>query len=200
MSDTLDRLKALNDRLEEKLVVTDDSKSSKKNTSTTVVVEEEEIVDSGIDDSIECATIANKIIIEMNIDEKLESTRASNIHRVAQLYKKLSIDEKAPDFSNIFIYKAMNISGIGLKENDFGEIREGKYTQIIAITYEPDKNGKKKAKNISLSYFGKAEKLEEPLKSEIMEFVLRWRYEKAFQNLEHYKDLLAKIKPADSLF
>jgi len=33
-----------------------------------------------------------------------------------------------------------------------------------------------------------------------MEFVLRWRYEKAFQNLEHYKYLLDKIKPQDQLF
>ena len=201
MSDTLDRLKALNSKLEEKLTATDEPNtkvSRPKPTDTTV--EEEEIIDSGIDDSIECAKIAQSIIDQMDIDEKQDETRAANIHRVAQLYKKLQIDEKAPDFDQIFIYKAMNISGIGLKEDDFGEIREGKYTQIIAITYEPDKNGKKKAKNISLSYFGKAEKLDDTLKSDIMEFVLRWRYEKAFQNLGHYKDLLAKIKPADTLF
>jgi len=47
---------------------------------------------------------------------------------------------------------------------------------------------------------GKAEKLEDSLKNDIIEFVLRWRYEKAFQNLEHYKDLLGRIKPTDQLF
>ena len=65
--------------------------------------------------------------------------------------------------------------------------------QIIAITYEPDKNGKKKAKNISLGYFGKAETLDKDFKNEIIEFVLRWRYEKAFQNLKHYRVLLARL-------
>ena len=95
----------------------------------------------------------------------------------------------------------MNLSGIGLKEDDFGQVREGKYIQIIAITYEPDKNGKKKAKNISLGYFGKAETLDPALKNEIIEFVLRWRYEKAFQNVEHYKDLIAKVDtPSNTLF
>jgi hypothetical protein len=106
----------------------------------------------------------------------------------------LKIFEKSPDIDKIFVYKAMNLSGIGLKENDFGEVREGKYIQIIAITYEPDKNGKKKAKNISLGYFGKAETLEVTLKNEIIEFVLRWRYEKAFQNLEDYKDLIERVE------
>jgi hypothetical protein len=88
----------------------------------------------------------------------------------------------------------MNLSGIGLKEEDFAETREGKYIQIIAITYEPDKNGKKKAKNISLGYFGKAETLDVELKNKIIEFVLRWRYEKAFQNVEHYKNLIARLE------
>ena len=92
----------------------------------------------------------------------------------------------------------MNLSGIRLKEDDFGVVREGKYIQIIAITYEPDKNGKKKAKNISLGYFGKAETLDGTLKSEIIEFVLRWRYEKAFQNVEHYKHLIDRIEVPDT--
>jgi hypothetical protein len=127
--------------------------------------------------------------------------RQENIVRVKELYEKLKIFEKSPDFDNIFIYKAMNLSGIGLKEEDFGEVREGKYIQIIAITYEPDKNGKKKAKNISLGYFGKAETLDNTLKNEIIEFVLRWRYEKAFQNVEHYKDLIARVEiTSDTLF
>ena len=79
-------------------------------------------------------------------------------------------------------------------------MRAGKYIQIIAITYEPDKNGKKKAKNISLGYFGKAEALAPERKNNIIEFVLRWRYEKAFQNVEHYKDLIARVNAPDTLF
>jgi hypothetical protein len=205
MSNTLDRLKALSDKLEVKLASkTDDAvsveekpskvvaKAPKKEPETTPAIETDTVGDHTV--------LAKSIIARMSIDTKAEEVRAQNIYRVAKLYLKLNIQEKAPDFDHIFIYKAMNISGIGLKEDDFGEIREGKYCQIIAITYEPDKNGKKKAKNISLSYFGKAEKLEEELKNDIMEFVLRWRYEKAFQNLEHYKYLLDKIKPSDKLF
>ena len=64
-----------------------------------------------------------------------------------------------------------------MNEEDFGEVREGKYIQVIAITYEPDKNGKKKAKNISLGYFGKAETLGNTLKNEIIEFVARQIYQ-----------------------
>ena len=117
------------------------------------------------------------------------------------LYEKLKIFEKSPDFDTVFAYKAMNLSGIGLKEEDFGAVREGKYIQIIAITYEPDKNGKKKAKNISLGYFGKSETLNVDLKNEIIEFVLRWRYEKAFQNVAHYKNLIARVDvPTTTLF
>jgi len=90
----------------------------------------------------------------------------------------------------------MNLSGIGLKEETFGEIYKGKYIQVIAITYELNSEGKKRAKNISLGYFGKAESIVQVLKNEIIEFVLRWRYEKAFQNVEHYKGLLSKLPNA----
>ncbi len=119
--------------------------------------------------------------------------RENNINRVRILYEELGIFEKTPDFSIIFSYKAMNLSGIGLKESDFGVLREKKYIQIIAITYEPDANGKKKAKNISQGYFGKAEAIDPDLKNKIIEFVLRWRYEKAFQNVAHYKGLISKL-------
>ena len=205
MSNTLDRLKALSDKLEVKLankinepeIPEEQSSQDKKNSITRETIAAPEVLGSMEGDHV---VLAERIISLMKIDAATEEVRAQNIYKVAQLYLKLTINEKAPDFDHIFIYKAMNISGIGLKEDDFGEIREGKYCQIIAITYEPDKNGKKKAKNISLSYFGKAEKLEERLKNDIMEFVLRWRYEKAFQNLEHYKYLLNKIKPSDKLF
>jgi hypothetical protein len=136
---------------------------------------------------------ANKNIDDLSPNENLTDIRKENISIVNNLYMKLDIYTKSPDFGEIFLYKAMNLSGIGLKEEDFGEVREGKYIQIIAITYEPDKNGKKKAKNISLGYFGKAQTLDPELKNDIIEFVLRWRYEKAFQTLGHYKDLIARL-------
>jgi len=187
MSSSLDKLRALTSRLEEKL-------EQKETVSETVPKEEK---------------VSPKVVIEKPVKTisttktkaSSDDIRGDNIVRVKVLYEKLKIFEKSPDFNNIFVYKAMNLSGIGLKEDDFGEVREGKYIQIIAITYEPDKNGKKKAKNISLGYFGKAETLDVTLKNEIIEFVLRWRYEKAFQNLEHYKDLIERVEiPSETLF
>jgi len=133
-------------------------------------------------------------------EENAEKIRMENIERVKTLYDDLKIFEKSPDFDTVFMYKAMNLSGIGLKEEDFGVIRAGKYIQVIAITYEPDASGKKKAKNISLGYFGKGETIDPDLKNRIIEFVLRWRYEKAFQNVAHYKDLLSKLERPKTLF
>jgi len=179
MSSSLDKLKALTSRLEDKLDQKD--KLSVKADNVLKEVSKKKSVTTKKKGSPTKVQSADKI-------------REENIERVKKLYSKLNISEKSPDFNNIFIYKAMNLSGIGLKEEDFAEVREGKYIQIIAITYEPDKNGKKKAKNISLGYFGKAETLDEVLKNEIIEFVLRWRYEKAFQNVEHYKDLIARVE------
>ena len=177
MSSSLDKLRVLTSRLEEKL----EEKSGKS--------KDKDVVKKKI-----------KTITSDKPKAISKDVRSENIKRVKILYEKLKIFEKSPDFNNIFIYKAMNLSGIGLKENDFAKVREGKYIQVIAITYEPDKNGKKKAKNISLGYFGKAETLEVNLKNEIIEFVLRWRYEKAFQNVEHYKDLIKKVEtPLDKI-
>ena len=206
MSSSLDRLKALTGRLEEKLEA---KQKQVKTTETATIVEtvetpvEKKPVERPAEETNTTAKEPSqpapsnaKPSTPKSPAKKTESytgVREENIVRVETLYKKLKIFEKSPDFGNIFMYKAMNLSGIGLKEDDFGEVREGKYIQIIAITYEPDKNGKKKAKNISLGYFGKAETLENTLKNEIIEFVLRWRYEKAFQNVAHYKDLIARV-------
>lgn len=185
MSSSLDKLKALTSRLEDKLEQKEKVLPVQPPEPKQVKISEKKAVSKPI----------------KKVDDNCDNVRDENAVRVKQLYEKLKIFEKSPDFENIFIYKAMNLSGIGLKEEDFGEVREGKYIQIIAITYEPDKNGKKKAKNISLGYFGKAETLENELKNEIIEFVLRWRYEKAFQNVEHYKDLIARIEtPSVTLF
>jgi len=194
MSSSLDKLRALTSRLEEKL--------EEKETISETIPKEKKV--SPKEEKVSPKEVIEKPLKTISVTKRNDSSedvRANNIVRVKVLYEKLKIFEKSPNFDNIFVYKAMNLSGIGLKEDDFGEVREGKYIQIIAITYEPDKNGKKKAKNISLGYFGKAETLEATLKNEIIEFVLRWRYEKAFQNLEHYKDLIERVEtPLDTLF
>jgi len=185
MSSSLDKLKALTSRLEDKLEQKRKLPAKESNTPNTI--EKKEKITS------------TKIAKKKNLSSK--NIRENNIDRVKVLYDTLKIFEKSPEFENVFMYKAMNLSGIGLKEEDFGEVREGKYIQIIAITYEPDKHGKKKAKNISLGYFGKAETLNVTLKNQIIEFVLRWRYEKAFQNVEHYKDLIERVEiPSSTLF
>ena len=204
MASSLDKLKALKNKLEKKLEEKD-KKVEKVSTVTSNVktVKTKEPAKKEVDavkksvKSVKKASPLSKKVSSKSSD----FVREENIERVKTLYEKLKIYEKSPDFKNIFIYKAMNLSGIGLKEEDFGKVREGKYIQVIAITYEPDKNGKKKAKNISLGYFGKAETLENILKNEIIEFVLRWRYEKTFQNVEHYKDLIERVeRPSKTLF
>jgi len=207
MSDAFERLKALSKRLDEKLKAKQkgissaniDSKSSKesikveKSSKNLYGVSEEDY------ESDEEKLLHKSILSHLKIENSSEPIRSSNLLRLITLYIELNMEKKVGDITNLFIYKAMNISGIGLKEEDFGEIREGKYVQVIAITYEPDKSGKKKAKNISLGYFGKAEALDLERKNEIIEFVLRWRYEKAFQNLVHYRQLLKRVGPKRNL-
>jgi len=191
MSVSVERLKSINAKLKKKV-------EEKKNSSTT---SSDDLFTIDTQNLVEVKSITAKLIEKIpselvdviEINEKSDKTRLENIVRLLELFKILDIEKKIDDISKLFVYKAMNISGIGLKDEDFGEIRVGKYVQIIAITYEPDKNGKKRAKNISLGYFGKAETLSLEFKNEIIEFVLRWRYEKAFQNLKHYRVLLAKI-------
>jgi len=218
MNNTLDRLKALNSKLEKKLSEKkkSGSETAKKQPVTVKTGSPKKEapvkrVEKGVDRSSEpipvteerggdYALLHQRLLTHLKIDAASEPVRSENLARLTELYLKLNIEKKVPNVEDIFVYKAMNISGIGLKDEDFGEIREGKYVQVIAITYEPDKNGKKKAKNISLGYFGKAETLEIGRKNEVIEFVLRWRYEKAFQNLEHYRLLLEKVRPKETLF
>ena len=192
MGVSVERLRSINEKLRKKIEEKSSSDSSELFTIDVATITGDENLVSG-----SAKDLINKIPSELQkaieVDEKSDKVRLENLVRMLELYEKLEIAKKAPNLDEIFVYKAMNISGIGLKEEDFGEIREGKYVQIIAITYEPDKNGKKKAKNISLGYFGKAETLAKEFKNEIIEFVLRWRYEKAFQNLKHYRVLLARL-------
>lgn len=223
MSSNLDKLKALSSLLEKKiekkqmsLFEHQEEEETKSEVQKVPEPSTPEVAPTDTEDTVEKIEVEKKEQKKPDTEKDETDTkdeiqrpsttvnhiRQENIARVEELYETLRIFEKSPDFNNIFLYKAMNLSGIGLKEEDFGEVREGKYIQIIAITYEPDKNGKKKAKNISLGYFGKAETLKPVLKNKIIEFVLRWRYEKAFQNVEHYKDLLSKVEqePKDRLF
>lgn len=198
MASGLDKLKALTSKLDNKLA---EKKASVQSSLPGTVEEKESIAEKPeVTSEKPMSEVKRPDVAIVAKSESAERVREENIKRIKLLYQELKIFEKSPDFDMIFMYKAMNLSGIGLKDEDFGVVRPGKYIQVIAITYEPDANGKKKAKNISLGYFGKGETLEPSLKNKIIEFVLRWRYEKAFQNVEHYKDLIAKLDRPDTLF
>jgi len=129
-----------------------------------------------------------------NLTAKISSyevARKENMAALETLYRELGIDEKVPDFCDLFDFKAMNLSGISLSDASLGVPHEGKYVQIIAITY--DKDAKVRNKNSSLGYFGRAEKLEPAHKNAIIAFVLRWRFEKSFRTLEHYHTMLQRF-------
>ena len=121
-----------------------------------------------------------------------ELERKSNLKNLEELYRKLRIDIKVEHFETLFDFKAINLSGLSLADEDLGAIKEGKYAQIIAIIY--DKEAKVKNKNISLAYYGRAEKLALEQKNEIISFVLGWRFEKSFRTLEHYHNLMSHLK------
>lgn len=198
MASSLDKLKALTSKLDHKLAEKNASAPASlfgTNKETQASEEKPKISPEKITNDTAKPTVET-----VAKSQSAETIREENIKRIKVLYEELKIFEKSPDFDMIFMYKAMNLSGIGLKDEDFAVVRPGKYIQVIAITYEPDANGKKKAKNISLGYFGKGETLEPGLKSMIIEFVLRWRYEKAFQNVAHYRDLIAKLDRPETLF
>lgn len=125
-----------------------------------------------------------------------ELERKSNLKAVEELYTQLGIDSKIERFEDLFDYKAINLSGLSLSDEDLGAVKEGKYAQIIAIIY--DKNAKVKNKNVSLGYYGRAEKLSPEQKREIITFVLGWRFEKSFRTLEHYHNLMASLKSSVS--
>jgi hypothetical protein len=125
-----------------------------------------------------------------------ELERKSNLKTLEDLYAKLGIDSKVERFEDLFEYKAINLSGLSLSDEDLGAIKEGKYAQIIAIIY--DKNAKVKNKNVSLGYYGRAEKLSSEQKKEIITFILGWRFEKSFRTLEHYHNLMASLKSSVS--
>jgi len=192
MSNSLDKLKALTDRLEEKIVTQkslfDEPESrepKEKDVQTAQVVENNASIEVKQEKSVSKSDASESF--------NLADDRAFNMKRFKELYAILGIESKCENFIDIFSYKAMNLSGIGIRDEDFGEVRSGKYIQIIVISYESEGDQKKKAKNISLGYFGKGETLSPEKKNHIIEFVLRWRYEKVYQNLSHYKNLISKV-------
>jgi len=130
-----------------------------------------------------------------NLTQKISSyelARKENLKELELLFKELEIDAKVDAFEKLFDFKAINLSGASLQEDSLGEIKEGKYLQILAIGY--DKTATIKSKNISLGYYGRAEKVDVELKNKIVEFILRYRFEKSFMTLEHYHGMLGSLK------
>lgn len=117
-----------------------------------------------------------------------ERARKDNLEMLQNLYREIKIDKKVGEFARLFDFKAINLSGASLLAENLGEIKKGKYLQILAIGY--DKDAVIKSKNLSLGYFGKADKVDENLKNKVVEFILRFRFEKSFMTLEHYHEML----------
>ncbi|MEK6659075.1 MAG: hypothetical protein AABY36_05280 [Campylobacterota bacterium] len=130
-----------------------------------------------------------------NLTNKISSyerARKDNLAILQNLYNELGINQKVEEFGELFNFKAVNLSGASLLNDSLGEIKKGKYLQILAIGY--DKDAVVKSKNISLGYFGKAENVDEELKNKIVEFIIRFRFEKSFMTLEHYHGMLESFK------
>ena len=111
---------------------------------------------------------------------------------VADIWENLNqVLFEVDNFEDIFMFKAINLSGVSLQKENLGTLKEGKYLQILAISY--DKEAVQKSKNISLAYFGRAENVDVELKNSVVEFVIRYRFEKSFITLEHYNDMLGEF-------
>jgi len=117
-----------------------------------------------------------------------ETARKDNLKILKNLYTQTGINKKVENFSDLFNFKAINLSGASLLNENLGEIKKGKYLQVLAISY--DKNAVQKSKNISLAYFGKVENVDTELKDKVVEFIIRYRFEKSFMTLENYYDMI----------
>ncbi len=130
-----------------------------------------------------------------NLTNKISSyemARKENLKVLRNLFSEIGIDKKVEVFEDIFSFKAINLSGASLLAENLGEIKEGKYLQILAISY--DKDAAVKSKNISLAYFGRVENVDTLLKDKVVEFIIRYRFEKSFMTLEHYYGMLEDFK------
>lgn len=130
-----------------------------------------------------------------NLTSKISSyemARKDNLKILENLFNELEISKKVDSFSALFDFKAINLSGASLLSESLGEIKEGKYLQLLAISY--DKEAIVKSKNVSLGYYGRAENVNVDLKNKIVEFIMRFRFEKSFITLEHYHGVLGTFK------
>lgn len=125
-----------------------------------------------------------------------ELARKENIRTLEKLFVTLSLGEKVGDFNDLFEFKAINLSGISLSEEDIGTLKEGKYLQVIGIKY--DKEAKVKNRNISLAYYGRVEKVDPEVRNMIVKFIIAWRFEKSFRTLEHYYTMLEKLPKSET--
>lgn len=121
-----------------------------------------------------------------------ETARKDNLKKLKILFTQTGVDEKVENFSDLFDFKAINLSGASLASESLGEIKKGKYLQILAISY--DKNAIQKSKNSSLAYFGKVENVDSALKDMVVEFIIRYRFEKSFITLENYYDMIGTFE------
>ena len=117
-----------------------------------------------------------------------ETARKENLRLLEKLFDALEMGQKVDKFNDIFLFKAINLSGASLQKENLGEVKEGKYLQILAISY--DRKAAKKSKNISLGYYGRAENVETDFKNMVVEFIIRYRFEKSFMTLEHYHGII----------
>jgi len=130
-----------------------------------------------------------------NLTNKISSyelARKNNLKILENLYKDIGIDKKVDTFDDIFSFKAINLSGASLLNESLGEIKEGKYLQVLAISY--DKTAAVKSKNISLAYYGRVENVDSDFKDKVVEFIIRYRFEKSFMTLEHYHSMLGSFR------
>ncbi len=126
-----------------------------------------------------------------------ELARKENMRRLEELFSALDLAEKVGGFNDLFEFKAINLSGISLSEEDIGTIKEGKYLQVIGIKY--DKEAKVKNRNISLGYYGRVEKVDPEIRNMIVKFIIAWRFEKSFRTLEHYYTMLEKLPKSENI-
>ncbi len=129
-----------------------------------------------------------------NLTNKISSyelARKDNLIILEELFIELNIFDKVEEFEYLFDFKAINLSGASLLPQNLGEIKKGKYLQILAISY--DKEAVVKSKNISLAYFGRVENVDTKLKNMVVDFIIRYRFEKSFMTLEHYHEMIGDV-------
>lgn len=132
-----------------------------------------------------------RISLKLESAQFYEKRRRENFNRLKELFTLLALDEKVESFEALFEFKAINLLGITLTPEALGVIQKKRYVQILAIRSKKERKGND---NLSLGYYGKSEALDEVLRERIVEFILRWRFEKSFYHVEFYRDLIEQIE------